>query len=135
MAAVLRAYHPRHSRRRSEQGPAVELAAKLKKLLPYTASKKLAELFQQQANVTWSSAEWRSGVRLTAARVGLVLGGDLRATVRVLVREHEPDLPEEPPPGELAALVRRSEPLRDLLTFALSEDYFAAHGKLMGEMA
>src|SRR5205085_6796573 len=104
LAAVLRAYHPRHSRRRAEQGVAAELAAKLKKLLPYTASKKLAELFQQQANLTWSSAGWRTAVRLTAARVGLVLGGDLRATVRVLVREHEPDLPEEPPPGELAAL-------------------------------
>jgi len=132
LAAVLRGYHPRHSRRRSEQGgAAAELAAKLKKLLPYTASKRLAELFAQQAAVTWSSADWRNAVRLTASRVGLVLGGDLRASVRVLVRENEPDLPDDPPPEELAALVRRSEPLRDLLTFALSEEYFAAHGKLM----
>lgn len=132
-AAVLRAYHPRHSRRRSEPGDAGELAQKLKKLLPYTASKRLAELFQRQQAASFSSADWRNAVRLSATRVGLLMCGELRSTVRILVRENEPDLPEEPPPEELAALVKRSDPLRDLLTFALSEEYFAARSKLMGD--
>jgi tetratricopeptide (TPR) repeat protein len=133
-AAVLRAYHPRHARRKTADAVA-ELAVKIKKLLPYTASKRLAELFQKQSAVSWSSAEWRSAVRLTADRVGLLVCGDLRSAVRVLVRENEPDLPDDPPPEELAALVKRSAPLRDILTFALSEEYFAASAKLFGDKA
>jgi tetratricopeptide (TPR) repeat protein len=131
-SAVLRAYHPRHARRRPQPGDASEMAARLKKLLPYTASKRLAELFARQQSTSWSSADWRQAVRLSASRVGLLVCGDLRAAMRVLVRENEPDLPDEPPPAELARLVGRSTPLRDLLTFALSEEYFAARAKLLG---
>ena len=134
-AAVLRAYHPRHARRKGAADAVNELAVKIKKLLPYTASKRLAELFQKQSNVSWSSAQWRGAVRLTADRVGLLVCGDLRSAVRVLVRENEPDLPDDPPPEELAALVKRSAPLRDILTFALSEEYFAASAKLFGDKA
>jgi lipopolysaccharide biosynthesis regulator YciM len=131
-AAVLRAYHPRHARRRTQTGDVSELAQKIKRLLPYTISKRLAELFQRSPQVKWASPLWRAAVRLTAHRVALVLGGDLRAAVRVLVRENEPDLSENPPPRELAELVRRSQPLRDLLTFALSEDHLGARATLTG---
>ena len=57
--------------------------------------------------------------------------GNLRSAVFVLVRETEPGLAHEPSPAELALLVGQSEPLRDLLTFALSEAYLTTRAKLV----
>src|SRR5262249_19851133 len=95
-------------------------------------SKRLAELFAKDTTVSWSSAAWRNAVRLSASRGGLVVSGGLRAALRALVHEDEPDLPQDPPPGEQAALGGRRRPIPHRPTFALSEDYFAARAKILG---
>ena len=46
LTALLRAFHPRHSRRASKPGDAInEAAQRIKKAIPYTVSKRLVELF------------------------------------------------------------------------------------------
>ena len=77
-ASVLKAFHPRHAKRRAAAGDAAaEQAAKLKKNVPYKVSKQLVELFQALGTTSWSSLRWRSVVHQIGNRTGLLLCGDL----------------------------------------------------------
>ena len=87
-ASVLKAFHPRHARRRATAGDAAaEQAAKLKKNVPYKVSKQLVELFQELGTTSWSSVRWRAVVHHVGNRAGLVLCGDLKTAARLVVRE------------------------------------------------
>ncbi len=130
-ASVLKAFHPRHSRwRAGAQDAATEQAAKLKKALPYKVSKRLAELFQENDSTPFSSVRWRAVVIETGNRAGLLLCGDLQAAARVVMRE----LASGDSPPVDAALLRehavKDGPLRALLRYAVSEDYFALRASL-----
>ena len=57
---------------------------------------------------------WAQSVETTAARAGLLLAGDLAIAKKVIV--NEPQLPNDLTPGER---------LKELLLFAVSDDYFA----------
>ncbi len=123
-ATVLRAFHPRHSRwRAGDASGANEQAAKLKKALPYKVSKRLAELFQEHENRPFSSARWRAVVHETGNRAGLLTCGDLATAARVVLRETTPDRLELGPDVFLEHAAQPG-PLRDLIRYALSEDYF-----------
>ena len=98
-SSVLKAFHPRHSRRRATASDATEeLAAKLKKNVPYKVSKRLVELFQELGSTSWSSVRWRAVVHQTGNRAGLLLCGDLRTAARLVAgrsRGDGRDAPEE----------------------------------------
>jgi hypothetical protein len=124
LATVLRAFHPRHSRwRAGESSTANEQATKLKKALPYKVSKRLAELFQENENRPFNSARWRTVVQETGNRAGLLMCGDLATAARVVLRETIPDRLEFGPDVFLEHAAQPG-PLRELLRYALSEDYF-----------
>jgi tetratricopeptide (TPR) repeat protein len=118
-AAILRAFHPRHSRRRLEvnnEAPGQsrdEEAAMWKRQLPYKVAKRLAELFAEKADTSFSSARWRRGVQHTANRAGLVACGDMIAAARVLTAEGD------------------QEAIHELARFAASDDYLALRIKLL----
>jgi lipopolysaccharide biosynthesis regulator YciM len=131
-ASVLKAFHPRHSRRRAAANDAgAEQAAKLKKNVPYKVSKQLVELFQSLGSTSWSSLRWRVVVHHVGNRVGLLLCGDLETAARIVVREGGlAQGGQAPEAGELRDLAKSYEPLRELLAFAVSESYFALREKL-----
>src|SRR6185503_5209858 len=60
---VLRAFHPRHAKRRApSQDAGGENAASLRKNVPYKVSKRLVEVFQDMGSTSWSSVRWRKVV-------------------------------------------------------------------------
>jgi tetratricopeptide (TPR) repeat protein len=117
-SALLRAFHPRHARRRlevSRDAPGQsrdEEAAMWKRQLPYKVAKRLAELFAEQADTHFSSARWRRAVQHTVNRAGLLVCGDMIAAARVLSTEGD------------------QEAIRELARFAASDDYLALRTKL-----
>ncbi len=131
-ASVLRAFHPRHAKRRSAAGDAAaEQAAKLKKNVPYKVSKQLVELFQKLGNTSWSSLRWRTVVHQIGNRTGLILCGDLATAAQIVMRDEGGLPPGEPlTPETVRRLATSSEPVRELLRFAISDDYFALREKL-----
>jgi hypothetical protein len=131
-ASVLRAFHPRHAKRRSAAGDAAaEQAAKLKKNVPYKVSKQLVELFQKLGNTSWSSLRWRTVVHQIGNRTGLILCGDLATSAQIVMHD-EGSVPagETASPETIRRLATSNEPLRELLRFAISEDYFTLREKL-----
>jgi tetratricopeptide (TPR) repeat protein len=124
LTSVLRALHPRHSRwRAGEGGGANEQAARLKKALPYKVSKRLAGLFQEHENRPFSSARWRTVVQETGNRAGLLMCGDLATAARVVLRETLTE-PTQPTHELFLQHAAQPGPLRELIRYALSEDYF-----------
>jgi hypothetical protein len=131
-ASVLRAFHPRHAKRRSAAGDAAaEQAAKLKKNVPYKVSKQLVELFQGLGTTSWSSLRWRSVVHQIGNRTGLVLCGDLATAARIVMRDAGA-LPDggTPTAEDIRKIAVANEPVRELLRFAVSDDYFYLREKL-----
>jgi hypothetical protein len=130
-ASVLKAFHPRHAKRRAAAGDtAADQAAKLKKNVPYKVSKQLVELFQGLGTTSWSSLRWRSVVHQIGNRTGLVLCGDLATAARIVIREAALSNGEQPTPEEIRRIAVTNEPVRELLRFAVSDDYFALREKL-----
>ncbi len=126
---VLRAFHPRHAKRRApSQDANGEQSTNLRKNVPYKVSKRLVELFQEMGSTSWSSVRWRKVVADTGNQTGLLMCGDLRAAVQAVLRagKFEPDADAE----ELVRLAAEYEPLRELLRFAVSEKYFRLREKL-----
>jgi tetratricopeptide (TPR) repeat protein len=130
--SVLRAFHPRHARRRVTAGDAAaEQAAKLKKNVPYKVSKQLVELFGALGTTSWSSNRWRAVVHHVGNRTGLVLCGDLRTAAAIVVRESGAFTNGDRPTAEdVRRLAGSYEPLRELLRFAVSEDHFLLREKI-----
>jgi hypothetical protein len=123
-SSVLKSFHPRHSRMRAgSQGS--EQVAKLKKALPYKTSKRLVELFQQNDATPFSSARWRSVVLETGNRAGLLMCGDLRVAARLVLAGELKKVPDPLPPELLQEHARQPGPLRELLRYAVSDDYFS----------
>jgi len=133
-AAVLRAFHPRHSRRRSDDSdPHARRAAQLKKDLPYRVSRKLVDLFGAKAHVEFNSALWRQAVQHSGNRAGLLVSGDLRAACRAILDEEldlEGEAKTEWSAEDFAGYLDRSDQLRELCAFAVSEEYFQARQAL-----
>jgi tetratricopeptide (TPR) repeat protein len=115
-AAILRAFHPRHARRRPDQSGDADEAAMWKRALPYKVAKRLAELFRDLANTEFSSHRWRRAVQKTGNRAGLVASGDIIAAARVLHAEGDRD------------------GIEDLARFAAGDDYLALRTKLDGAL-
>jgi tetratricopeptide (TPR) repeat protein len=131
-ASVLKAFHPRHAKRRATTGDtAAEQAAKLKKNVPYKVSKQLVELFQGLGTTSWSSLRWRSVVHQIGNRTGLVLCGDLATAARIVIHDAGA-LPSgaAPTPEDIRRIAVMNEPVRELLRFAVSDDYFYLREKL-----
>jgi tetratricopeptide (TPR) repeat protein len=130
--SVLKAFHPRHSRRRAAAGDAAaEQAARLKKNVPYKVSKQLVNLFQGLGATSWSSLRWRTVVHHVGNRTGLLLCGELAIAANILIRESGAvGEGAQPTPEEIRQLAKTHEPLRELLRFSISEDYFLLREKI-----
>jgi tetratricopeptide (TPR) repeat protein len=126
LQTVLCAFHPRHMRRRGIDEARRREAEELRRGFPYKAGRRLGELFRERPDLPFDSAAWRRAVHISANRVGLVLSGDLRAAVSQLCAE-DPQLSDLPLYPDA---MRRSALLRDLLTFAASDAYYACRVKL-----
>ncbi|PIE66388.1 MAG: hypothetical protein CSA24_00280 [Deltaproteobacteria bacterium] len=126
LQTVLCAFHPRHMRRRGRDEARRRAGEELRRAFPYKAGRRLGELFRERPDLSFDSAAWRRAVYISANRVGLVLSGDLRAAVAQLRDEdpHPTDVPLFPD------ALHRSPLLRDLLTFAASDAYYACRVKL-----
>ena len=120
-SSVLKAFHPRHARWRAGEKSA-EQVAKLKKALPYKLAKRLAELLTENNETPFSSARWRSVVLDTGARAGLLMCGDLKVAAGIVLREQSPDAGTDP--ESFREIARTPGPLRELLRFAVSDEYF-----------
>ena len=91
--------------------------------MPYKVSKRLAELFQEHETRPFSSTRWRAVVQETGNRAGLLVCGDLATAARVVLRETVPDQVEIDADAFLKHAAKPG-PLRELIRYALSEDYF-----------
>jgi hypothetical protein len=97
---------------------AARLAAQVRKSIPAGAAEQLAPAAQRLVEAhggTPDVSRWLAGTELTAARVALLLCGDLGAAARVLW-------------GEDA--VGGKERVRELVAFSISEDYFVCRARL-----
>jgi len=126
--SVLRAFHPRHVKRRAGDDAAAEAAASFRKNVPYKVSKRMVELFQEMGSTSWSASRWRRAVSDTGNRAGLLLCLDLRAAAQAVLRTEKLDAPANAP--ALRALAKENEALRELIRFAISDEYFGLRVKL-----
>ncbi len=128
---ILKAFHPRQARRRGPAGDAgPDAAAKLKKALPYKISKQLAELFEKLGNTPFSSARWRDVVDQTGNRAGLLMCGELGVAARVVLADSL-DMPvDDVDTAMLDDHANQPGPLRELLRFGVSDEYFALRAAL-----
>ncbi len=125
-SSVLKAFHPRHAKwRTGEKDAATEQAARLKKALPYKVSKRLAELFSENETTPFSSARWRAVVMETGNRAGLLMCGDLATAARLVVQASLPNAPAQVTPEYLREQAGKEGPLKELLKYAISDEYFA----------
>ena len=74
---------------------------------------------------SFDSPAWRAWVRRAGNRVGLAIGGDLGAAIRVVTRTTE-----TPTGFDLKNRVREDDDLRDLIAFCASASYAAARKQL-----
>jgi tetratricopeptide (TPR) repeat protein len=128
LSATMQAFHPRHGRRKHHQKgdtPVSKLSQELARKLPMRVSRQLTQLFKDHEGESFDSRAWRAWIRRTGNRVGLTLGGDVDAAVRVVVADVRPGDAEA-----LTGAVRDNEDLRDLIAFATSEQFVAARRQL-----
>jgi tetratricopeptide (TPR) repeat protein len=126
LSLVLRAFHPRHMRGRRDRGSdAMEQAAGLRKSMPFKVARRLGEIFREQQSAQFDSGQWRLAVQLSANRAGLALCGELTTALHVL-REEDPTLGVTP----LPLLLKSTPAVRDLVTFAASNNFYACRVKL-----
>ena len=127
--SVLKAFHPRHARRRGND-TAADATARLKKALPYRVAKRLGELFTLMADEPFSSARWRDVVESVGNRAGLVCCGDLGTAARAVLATALEKPVAEISPEDLRQYANKPGPLRDLLRFAQSESRFVLRERL-----
>ncbi|MDX2020519.1 MAG: hypothetical protein SF187_09775 [Deltaproteobacteria bacterium] len=127
--SVLKAFHPRHARRRGNDS-AADATARLRKALPYRVAKRLGELFTQMADEPFSSARWRDVVEGVGNRAGLVCCGDLATAARAVLAPALEKPAAQITADELRAFATKHGPLRELLRFAQTEQHFALRERL-----
>ena len=127
---VLKAFHPKHARRRGATEVAGTETAQLKKALPYKVSKRLAELFASVGNTPFSSARWRDVVEESGNRAGLLMCGDLDVAARIVLADKLQMPVAEVDVAMLHDHATQPGPLRELLRFAISDEYIAVRDAL-----
>lgn len=128
LSALLLAFHPRHGRRKHYQKAdeyVPRLGQDLLRKLPMKVSRQLTTVFKDHEGEPFDSTSWRAWVRRAGNRVGLAVGGDLGAAIRVVAKT-----PETPTGFDLKNRVREDDDLRDLIAFCASAAYAAARKQL-----
>jgi tetratricopeptide (TPR) repeat protein len=124
--ATLKAFHPKHNRwRAGSEDATAEEAAKLKKALPYKLAKRIAEIFQENVDIELDSSRWRAAVLETGNRAGLLMCGNLRTAVQVVLRDTTTGLPDTIEPETVREQAQKPGPLKELLRYFASDDHFA----------
>lgn len=129
LSAMFQAFHPRHIRRRhharGDEDEIGRLGQELARKLPVKVSRRLGTVLKTYEDEPFDSRRWRAWVRRCGNRVGLALGGELPAALRVLN-----DGDAEPHGDELRQWAAHDGDVRDLLAFAASPAYVAARREL-----
>lgn len=100
------------------------------KALSSRAKRQLEEMRSSLSGLRFDLGRHRTGAAHTAFRAGLVLTNDVEVAVRNIAKDH-PDLrPVFADPRGAAATVGKIPEVRELLAYAISEEYFAARAKL-----
>lgn len=125
LSSVFQAFHPRHTRRRhharGEDDEITRFGQDLARKLPMKVSRKLGNLFKAHEDEPFDSRTWRAWVRRCGNRVGLAMGGELTAALRVM-NDGDP----EPSGEQLREWIRFDGDLKDLVAFAASPAFVRA---------
>lgn len=113
---LLTAFHPRH------RGSPTPLGQALARALNPRIAKRITAAFERGADEPFDSRDWPMWVQQGADRIGLVVGGDPLAAIRVLAGPDQAT--------DLATLVVANARIQALLAFAVSESYAAARRSL-----
>jgi hypothetical protein len=88
---------------------------------------------QAKAHVEFNSRLWRQAVQHSGNRAGLLVSGDLRAACRIILVEElelSAEAAGEWTPEQFVDYMERSPQLRELCSFAVSEEFFRARKSL-----
>src|SRR5262249_52212490 len=100
-----------------------EQTKQIRKACSRRSLKLLEECAQSAAGRREDLPSLLRSMRWSANRMGVCLSGDPTVAMSLILREESITGPHEPPEALSEALCR-SDTLRDLFAFALSEDYF-----------
>lgn len=122
---VLKAFHPKHNRwRAGSEDSLAEEAARLKKALPYKYAKRIAEIFQEQADITMDCDRWRKAVIETGNRAGLLVCGDLAYAARIVLSESLQPAPAWIGADHFLENAQKEGQFKELLRYFISPDHF-----------
>jgi tetratricopeptide (TPR) repeat protein len=123
VSAALQAYHPRHARRKHHhkgEDEVSRLSQELVRKLPRKVGRELGQVFKDHVDEPFDSRAWRSWIAQGGNRVGLAIGGDLRAALETLLSA------EDLQPESLRERVAVDAEIRDLVSFAASGTFVRA---------
>lgn len=100
------------------------------KALSSKGKRVLEDMRGQLATLRFDATRYRASAAATAIRAGLVITNDVEVAVRNVARDY-PDIKASfADPKSAAASIGRIPEVRELLAYAVSEEYFAARAKL-----
>lgn len=94
------------------------------------AKRQIFELRSQLQSLRMDFTTYRAAAASTGYRAGLVLTNDLEVAVRSIAKEHPDIRPVFADPRGAAATIGKIPDVRELLAYAVSEEYFAVRAKL-----
>ncbi len=107
-----------------------DMGARVTRAISRKAKKALEDLAPQVARVTFDVQKHRSASIHTANRAGLVLTNDIEVAVRAIAKHSAKIKSVFADLADAAAELRKSPEICELLSYAVSEEYFAARQKL-----
>lgn len=100
------------------------------KTLSSKGKRMLEEMRAQLATLRFDAARYKSATVLTALRAGLVISNDIEVAIRTVAKEHPEIKAVFADAKGAAATIGRIPEVRELLAYAISEEYFATRAKL-----
>lgn len=117
--ATLLAFHPRHTKRKSSSrgsdSETAKLAQEFTRKLPIRVSRQIGTAFKEATDDSFDTRAYRKHLSRVGNRVGLAMAGDLEAALRVLLGTE--------PNADVGAALQDSDEARELVAFALSQNY------------
>ncbi|MBN2725370.1 MAG: tetratricopeptide repeat protein [Deltaproteobacteria bacterium] len=134
ISALMRAFHPKYSRRQFKTlDPIDEKASQLKNQVPYRVSKSIIDMLAETGEQEFNSGHWRRNVWMIGNRAGLLLSGDLKEVIRLLVYEETGDITDgTATPEKLLEYSEKVPAIRDILSFHISPTNMKLREKLLG---
>lgn len=132
ISSLMRAFHPRYSRRQFKTlDPIDEKAQNLKNQVPYRVSKTIIDMLTEKGDQEFNSGYWRRNVWMVGNRTGLLLCGDLREVLRILIFEESGDVTNGTVTvDKLKEYMEKIPAVKDIITFQISDTLIQMRNKL-----